>query len=339
MTVAGVNSEGMLERITGCFAGFFGTWVMSIGRRARLFETLHVRGPLAAAELARELGYEPRYVETWCRGAFAFGLLDHDPRSGFRLGPHVAELMLDPAGPSFMGGRAEFFPMLTDDFDMYPERMADGGLYRFADRPPELVRAMQAAARADAPNMIANVIPTEPELEASLRAGGRVLDVGCGAGYGLLAFADAYPASEIVGIEIDETSLESARSLAGERARVERMHVGELTWRDEFDLAYANISLSHTWGAGPEVFRAVRAALKPGGWFLASDVPNPESLEDLRSPAGQLFVGVTVYVSLLGFELLSPSRLVGLLEEAGFEAVHRVEQPARTRMMVLGRKP
>lgn len=329
--------DDVLERVTGSYAGFFGTWVMNIGRRARLFETLRDRGPLDADALAAELGYEPRYVDTWCRGAYAFDLLDEEG-GRFRLAEGVDAIMLDPADPAFMGGRAEFFPMLTADFDMYPARMADGGLYPFSARPPEVVQTMQAAARADAPNAIVNVIPTEPELEERLRAGGKILDAGCGAGYGLVAFAEAFPSSEVIGIEIDEASLAKARELAGRVARVERADVRELPFSGEFDLVFANISISHTWGSGPEVFAAFHDALKPGGFVLCSDVPYAARLEDLRSPGGRLFTGVSVYVSLLGFSLLTPDELVASLDAAGFEGARIVEQPARTRMMALARR-
>jgi 2-polyprenyl-3-methyl-5-hydroxy-6-metoxy-1,4-benzoquinol methylase len=333
-----MSREAVLDRVTGAFAGFFGTWVMNTGRRGRLFETLRDRGPLAPEELAAALGYEARYVETWCRGAYAFELLD-ETGGRFSLADGVAAIMLDPGDPSFMGGRAEFFPLLTPDFEMYPERMADGGLYPFEQRPDTVVQTMQAAARADAPNAIANVLPQAPGLVERLRAGGSILDAGCGAGYGLDSFAEAFPGAELVGIEIDGASLEQARALAAGRATVERVHVTEAPWQGRFDLVYANISLSHTWGSGPEVFAAFGRLVRPGGVLLCSDVPYPERLEDLRSPAGRLFTGVTVYVSLLGFSLLTPAELLGRIAAAGFEDVRLAEQPARTRMMALARRP
>src|SRR5438876_75003 len=82
-------------------------------------------------------------------------------------------------------------------------------------------------------------------------------DAGCGAGYGLAAFSEAFPHTELLGIEVEARQLAAARELLGDRARVERLHVTELP-RDEFDFAYANISLSHTWGVGPEVLAALR---------------------------------------------------------------------------------
>jgi SAM-dependent methyltransferase len=338
-SVGAASKEALFTHVAEQYAGFFGTWLMNTGRRAQLFETLRADGPLTEEALATKLDYEPRYVRTWCRGAYAFELLTHDPEDGYALAPHVQEVLLDPSDPSFMGGRAEFFPMLTADFEMYPERLVDGGLYPFAERPPELVTTMQAAARADAPNAIRNVLPSAPGLVERLSSGGRILDAGCGAGYGLVAFAEAFPQSEVVGIEIDAASVAAARERASDVARVEQVHLLEAGFGDEFDLVWANISLSHTWGADREVFAALAAAARPGGFVLCSDVPYAESLDDLRSTAGRLFTGVTVYVSLLGFELLTPTQLLERMTGSGLEDVRLVDQPARTRMMVLGRRP
>ena len=332
------SKEALFTHVAEQYAGFFGTWLMNAGRRAQLFETLGAEGPLTEDALAARLGYEPRYVRTWCRGAYAFELLTHDLENGYALAPHVQEILLDPSDPSFMGGRAEFFPMLTADFEMYPQRLVDGRLYPFAARPPELVTTMQAAARADAPNAIRNVLPSAPGLVERLSTGGRILDAGCGAGYGLAAFAEAFPESEVVGIEIDPASVAAARERASNSARVEEIHLLEAGFSDEFDLVWANISLSHTWGASREVFAALAAAARPGGFVLCSDVPYAETLDELRSTAGRLFTGVTVYVSLLGFELLTPTQLLERMTESGLEDVHLVDQPARTRMMALARR-
>jgi SAM-dependent methyltransferase len=333
-----VTKDDIFTKIADYYAAFFGTWVLNIGCRARLFESLRDDGPLRPDELASRLDYDQRYVETWCHGAYAFELLVHDAARGFSLAPYVEQVMLDASDPAFMGGRAEFFPLLTRDFEMYPDRLVDGGLYPFAERPPNVVQAMQAATRADGPNMVTNVLPSEPGLVEQLQAGGSVLDAGCGAGYALAAVADAYPSAELVGIEVDEASLAAARRLLGHRAQIQRLHVTELPYDALFDLVYANISLSHTWGAGAEVFDALSAALKPGAWLLVSDVPYPEHFGDLQSTGGRLFTGVTIYVSLLGHRLLTPSELLARMRGAGLVEVHLADQPARTRMMVLGRK-
>jgi hypothetical protein len=55
--------------------------------------------------------------------------------------------------------------------------------------------------------------------------------------------------------------------------------------------------------------------------------------------SGRLFVGVTIYVSLLGFELYTEAQLRAGLEAADFNEIYLADQPAPTRMMVLARRP
>jgi SAM-dependent methyltransferase len=326
----------LFEKIVEYYGGFFGIWMVAIGRRAGLFAALKERGPIDAAALATALAYDEKYVATWCRGAYAFGLIEHTDNR-FSLTDEAFAVLLDPGNPSYMGGRGEFFTMLTPDLEMYPARMADGGTYPLSDRPPAVADTLQAAALPDAPNAIANVVPKLDGLEDRLAAGGDVLDAGCLAGSALAAFAGAFPDAKLMGIDLADHLLDQAREALGDRATIEHKQVTELGDGQQFDLIWCNIALSHTWGAGPEVIAALRGLLKPGGWLIASDVPNPPAIEGLRSPTGRMFVGVSTYVSLMGPGLLTEDQLISVLEQGGFAEVKLVEQPARTRMMVAAR--
>ena len=59
----------------------------------------------------------------------------------------------------------------------------------------------------------------------------------------------------------------------------------------------------------------------------------------IGAPDYRLFVGVTIYVSLLGFELYTEAQLRAGLEAADFTEIYLADQPAPTRMMVLARRP
>lgn len=331
------GGESLRDKIVSYYGGFFGTWSVAIGRRAGLLATLREHGPLTAQELANSTGCEERYVATWCRGAYAFELLEHDG-DRFSITDEAAAVLLDPGDPQFMGGRGELFTMLATDFEMYPDRLVDGGTYPWADRPPAVIDAMQSATLPDAPNAIANVVPQLGGLDARLRDGARILDAGCMSGAALLAFGEAFPSAELVGIDKTARFVERARSQLGERAEIRQTDVRELPEDDAFDLIWCNVALSHTWGAGQDVIATLNRALKPGGWLLVSEVPQPATLEDLRSGTGRMFVGVMLYVALMGPGLLTQGQLREALERGGFDHVVVAEQPAPTRMMLGARK-
>ena len=71
--------------------------------------------------LAQELGYEPRHVGVWCREAYAFELLDWDERSGYRLAPHMHELLLTLPTRRSWGAASKFYAALYEDYLAFPE--------------------------------------------------------------------------------------------------------------------------------------------------------------------------------------------------------------------------
>ena len=76
--------------------------------------------------LAQRLDYNLRYVQVWCRGAYAFELLDWDEQSGYRLAPYMEPLLLDPSDPQFVGGRMQFYTALYEDYRAFPEYLRTG---------------------------------------------------------------------------------------------------------------------------------------------------------------------------------------------------------------------
>jgi len=62
----------------------------------------------------------------------------------------------------------------------------------------------------------------------------------------------------------------------------------------------------------------VRAALEPGGWFLISDFPFPDTDEGLRSLPGRVMSGIQFFEAQIDDQLLPRAFYDGLLEGHGF---------------------
>ncbi len=339
--------EEQFRKLFGYLGGFQGTWVAAIGRKAGLFQAIHdAGGGVTAEELAKRLGYAPRYVLVWCRAAYAYELLDYDAATGFRLAPHLADLLLNPKDPQYLGGRIEVSVAFGEDFAAFPARLADGAAFPRKDHSPELVRGIMETTKPDFAIMTDLVLPRAPAVLTRLEQGGEILDVGCGAAYGLLHMSRRFPKARGLGLEVDPPMLAlAAKNLAeagvGERVRVEPTNALHMAFADRFDLAVMNIALHET-GERPEweaVLRRVRQALRPGGTLLISELPYPGTIEEYRGhPAYRMLAGIQHHEALVGCGMITIPELSELLEGAGFRNIRRVEQPNPTRIMCLAEK-
>lgn len=121
---------------------------------------------------------------------------------------------------------------------------------------------------------IAAAVVVPADIEARLRAGGAVFEVGCGDGVGCLALAQAYPDAEIHGQDADRHAVRRARLLAraaGVAARV-TFAVGDSTRlpRAAFDLIAAFGVIAFTKDAR-RLLNAIRNALVPAGAFILAE--------------------------------------------------------------------
>ena len=110
---------------------------------------------------------------------------------------------------------------------------------------------------------------------AGLRAGMRVLDLGCGGGAVTLKMAALVGAEgEVVGIDLDPSILRLAQQEAdGSKLPVTFRHLGaeELDEEAAYDFAYSRYLMSHL--RHPErALKAMVRALRPGGLLAVEDV-------------------------------------------------------------------
>jgi SAM-dependent methyltransferase len=339
--------DALFQKLFGYLGGFQGTWVAAIGRKAGLFQAIHEAGSgISAEKLADQLGYAPDYVAVWCRAAYAYELLDHDSATGFRLAPHVAELLLDPLDAGYLGGRVDLSVAFTEDFAAFPARLRDGARFPRSAHSPDVVRGITENSKPDFAVMTDRVLPQAPAIVARLAAGGEILDVGCGAAHGLVHLCGRFPRARGLGLEVDPPMLALAtQNLAdaglGDRVRVEATSALAMSYADRFDLAVMNIALHET-GGRPEweaVLSRVHRALRPGGGLLVSELPYPGTIEEYRAhPAYRLLAGVQHHEALVGCGMITIPELRDLLVGAGFRNVRRAEQPIPTRIMYLAEK-
>jgi SAM-dependent methyltransferase len=342
------DGQSQWERLAGYIVGYQATWITDIGLKTGLFDAIaDASDGIGEDDLAECLGYDARYVQLWCRSAYAFEVLDWNEHTGYRLSPAMRRLLLDSTDPLFIGGRMQFFAALYEDFRAFPQYLRTGGTWPRSEHDPWLLEALKNTTKPDSSVWTETVLPQAPTILAQLEQGGRVLDIGAGAGYAVVHYARRFPACDITGLEFDRPSYELAvRAIqeSGLSDRVEIRHgdANRLDDIDAYDLITMSITLHET--GGPDEWRNVLArahrALRPGGAILVAELPYPDSPEAYRQqPAYRMLAGVQLHEALVGCAAITQGELPELLRAAGFVDVRVAEQPMPTRFVVLAEKP
>jgi hypothetical protein len=129
------TKQAQWQKVFGYILGNQAAWIADIGLKAGLFRAIAGEEGITEEALAQRLDYKLRYVQVWCRGAYAFELLDWDERSGYRLAPHMGSLLLDPTDPQFLGERIQFYAALYQDYRAFPEYLRTAVLAPQRPRP------------------------------------------------------------------------------------------------------------------------------------------------------------------------------------------------------------
>ena len=307
------------------YAGYVATWAIDLGLNTGLLPELARIGGATDSDLAQRLKLDPQYTAVWCRSAYGSGVLERDADGRYTLAPHMETLLLDRDAPGYLGGLAHAFVALRETFLDMREFMRTGQREWWGDFAPEWINAVAETGQAFYRRMINSVFPRLADVETALKNGGRVLDLACGTGLGPIKMAKTYPEARFVGVDGDAYTLEVARRNAdeagyGSRFELVRSMLEEFDAKDAFDLAIINISLHEARDMQKVVDNALRA-LRPGGTFIVSEFPFPDTVEECRTLPAQIMSGIQFFEAHIGCQLQPTSVFVDLLNNADFRDV------------------
>lgn len=308
-----ITADDQVARVFAWRRGFNVMHLIDLGIELGLFRALAEKPGVTTAQLANALGLAPASVATWCLTAYAFELLEVDEdladdvdatrgsdaaASGnailgkpVRLAPFIDQLFGNPTHPRYLGGYVQLGTRhAAEDFRFARTAYKDGAVQPFQGRSDDFARLIGEGIAGVNAMVARKILPTLAGLDDRLKAGGSLLEVGCGTGNLLRQVAKAYPSAKLTGVDIDPTGLAAVRAAIASAGLNDRISVLEgdvatVAPPAAFDVAVM-VEVLHEISPAlrAHVFEGVARALRPGGWLLIVDETYPSTLAEARQP-------------------------------------------------------
>jgi SAM-dependent methyltransferase len=312
-----------------------------VGDKLGLYKGMAGAGPMTPAELASKTKTHERYVREWLSAQAAGGFVTYDAASGrYTLPPEQAFAMADENSPVFLPGFFEVVDACMKGVPKITDAFRSGKGVGWHEQDACLFAGTERFFRPNyRAHLVKEWIPALTGVDAKLKAGGKVADVGCGLGTSTVLMAQAYPKSTFIGFDYHQRSIELARESAAKAGVGDRVKFEIAKAKDYPGKGYDFIAFFdclHDMGDPEGAARHVLQSLDPDGtWMIVEPFAN-DKLEDNLNPIGRVFYGASTMLctpSSLSQEVgaalgaqAGEGRLTKVLKAAGFSRVRRAAE-------------
>jgi ubiquinone/menaquinone biosynthesis C-methylase UbiE len=291
--------------------GFWTVWVIHFGRRHGLLEALN-GSVLDAEQVAGRTALSLPVVRAWLGSAHALGVVRRS-RGGYTLPKRLAVLLLEEEDVRFMGGLVSYYALRSLDFDC-ADMVFRGST---CSNQTHMAEAFAEGTKWDHTAFLKILLEAQPDIKTIFSGGGRVLDVGCGAGRWVAKMASIFPQTLFVGVDKDPHMIEEAKRNCSHisNATFHESAAEEINYEDEFDLVY----LGEVLYAVTDKMRALsacRRALKNGGYLVVC--------EAVVAGREKLVRAALLDYVMQGAATFNRKSLLKLLRDSGFEHTTQV---------------
>jgi len=329
--------------IHDCIAQWMGT-LSEVAGRLGLWATLATVGPVTSAEFAARAEIDERYAREWLAAMACFGYLTYDNATKrFTLPPEHALVLADPDSSFYLAADLALTEPFYANVGLLAEAFRHGGgvpQERFGEN---FWCALERGTRVGFHNnLVQDWIPAMPDVDANLRAGGSVADVGCGNGQALIYLAKGYPGATLVGFDAYAPAIAAANANAEAAGLADRLHFEVCDVAAGIPGTYDLITtfdVVHDMARPRMALQAIKRALKPEGTYFALEFNfSGDVQENIDHPFGLGAYGYAVSVNYCMTQSLAAggegigtcmgeAKMRELATEAGFTHVRRLDIP------------
>ena len=271
-----------------------------IGEKLGLYKAL-ATAPMDAAELAAATSTDARYVAEWLAAQAASGYAMYDTSTKkFSLSEEQAFALATEGSPAYVPGAFQLTLGAQRSTDKIAQAFRTGLGFGWHQHHEWLFLGTEKFFRPGyAANLVSRWIPALDGVEAKLKKGAKVADVGCGLGASTILMAQAYPKSKFIGFDYHAPSLKWARESAQNAGVASRVSF-ELAQAKEFpgnDYDFvAMFDCLHDMGDPVGAATHVLKSLHPEGtWMIVEPFAN-DKLEDNLNPVGRVFYSASTMI-------------------------------------------
>ena len=296
--------QAKLDAFMGKFVGDLGAVMHAatvvVGDQLGLYKGL-AQGPATAEQLAKRTGTDARYLKEWLSAQAASGYVEYTAKTGmFSLSEEQVFALATEGSPAFIPGA---FQIAVAQFKAIPkmaQALRTGAGLGWHEHDTSLFHGTERFFRPGyAANLVSQWLPALEGVEAKLKSGARVADVGCGHGASTIIMAQAYPKSEFIGFDYHEPSVVHARAAAQRAGLEERVRFEVASAKSypgsDYDLVTVFDCLHDMGdpvGASAHICESLK---KDGTWMIVEPFANDE-LENNLNPVGRVFYSASTFI-------------------------------------------
>jgi len=290
-------NEDKLNQFMGKVVGEMGAAMNAalvlLGEQLGLYKAMASAGAMTPADLAKKTNTDERYVREWLCAQAAGGYVEYDRETKkFTLPDEQAFALAVEDSPAYIPGAFQIISAVVKDTPKLLEAFRTGDGVGWDEHDSSLFEGTERFFRPNyAANLVSSWIPALDGVEAKLKAGARVADVGCGHGASTMLMAKAYPASTFVGFDYHGPSIGWARRAAA-RQGIKNVSFQVSTAKDfhsgPYDLV-AFFDCLHDMGDPVGAVQHVGEMLKrDGSWMIVEPFAH-DDVEKNLNPVGRVF--------------------------------------------------
>ena len=293
--------NAFMGQVVGELGATVNAGLIVIGDRLGLYKAMAGAGPITSVELAEKTGTAERYVREWLNAQAAGGFVEYNPDTQrYLLAPEQAMALANEDSPAFVCGAFELATATLKSGAEIESAFRSGAGFGWHEHDPGVATGCERFFRPGYnANLVSAWLPALDGVDAKLRVGAKVADVGCGLGASTRLMAQAYPRSQFTGFDYHPESIELARKKAKDgglqdRARFE-VGAAAAFPGSGYDLI-AMFDCLHDMGDPVGAARHVRQALAPDGTWLIVEPIAGDRVEQNLNPVGRAYYAFSTFL-------------------------------------------